>query len=87
MDQKLSRAEFLKMIIHARGIENPSVEYQQNFSDVTEGAWYTSYVAYALSLDMITSANTRFRPHDLITRAEATKILMYSFGLATVPFR
>lgn len=71
----LSRAEFLKIVINTTGWVVPTTNLNIPFNDVSTNTWYAKYVSLALSKGMIRS-DTRFRPNDSITRAEATKILM-----------
>ncbi len=71
----LTRAEFLKIVINTTGWVVPTANLNIPFNDVSTDTWYAKYVSLALSKGMIRS-DTRFRPNDSISRAEATKILM-----------
>lgn len=80
--RRLTRAEFLKIVIHALG--STSLVDRKNlvvrsFEDTREKAWYNPYLQYALDTGIIRSnsgENIRFRPNERITRAEASEIII-----------
>ena len=82
-DDRLSRAEFLKIVINTTGWELPSENLSIPYDDVNPSAWYAPYVSLAHSKDMISWSYAQFRPDDAISRAEATKILITALGLPT----
>lgn len=79
-DDGLTRAEFLKIVIRTTGWELPQSGISLPFRDVVSESWYEPYVSVALTKWLIRNAQY-FRPHDAITRAEATKILMVALGV------
>lgn len=90
-DDRLTRAEFLKIATNTAGWVPSTMESVSRFEDVSTDDWYAPYVLLALSKGAITGSNAKFRPNDLITRAEATKILMAVSGtrideLSTITF-
>jgi hypothetical protein len=75
-DDDLTRAEFLKIVIHAIPLNTHQQSYIHTiFRDVELNSWYESYVAIAFSKWLIWDA-PYLRPHEPITRAEAMKILV-----------
>lgn len=84
-DNKITRAEFVKTLVTALGLE---VENRQNlisFSDVKEDNWYCDYVNTANSLGIVNGKNNnQFAPNDFITRAEMAAILVHAFDKTIV---
>lgn len=73
----INRAEALKVIFEALDVEISQDPYQSIFSDVPYNAWYTQYVYTALELGIVQGyANHTFRPENVVTRAEALKMLL-----------
>lgn len=74
----LTRAEAVKIILHAKGLENTDVNTVQNsFSDIQPGDWFYKLVLIAKKLDIVNGySNGTFGPNQLITRAEFTKIFV-----------
>jgi hypothetical protein len=84
---KVTRAEFAKMLIRALDLENGSAT--ESFDDVKAGDWHAPYVAAAVQLKIINGRSaSKFVPNATITRAEmATMIaraLKVSQGAADV---
>jgi hypothetical protein len=84
---KVTRAEFAKMLIRALDLENGSAT--ESFDDVKAGDWHAPYVAAAVQLKIINGRSaSKFDPNATITRAEmATMIaraLKVSQGAADV---
>lgn len=71
-DDSISRAELVTMAVRALGIELGDADTP--FADVGENSWYAKYVKAALNIGLI-SKDVNFRPDDLITREEMSKIL------------
>jgi hypothetical protein len=68
-NEKVTRAEFAKMIVKAFGIENAAAT--ESFSDVSEQDWFKPYVAAAANAGLINGrSETAFEPNATITRAE-----------------
>ena len=72
-DEKVTRAEFVSLIVRSLGREN--VSYNSSFEDITSVDWYADSIETALSLGLI-SKDTNFRPNDSITREEMAKIIV-----------
>lgn len=84
---KVTRAEFAKMLIRALDLENGSAT--ETFADVDSDDWFAPYVSAAAQLKIINGRSaTKFDPNATITRAEmATMIaraLKVSRGAADV---
>jgi hypothetical protein len=72
-NEKVTRAEFAKMIVKAFGIENGSAT--ESFSDVNDADWFKPYVAAAANAGLINGrGETTFEPNATITRAEMATI-------------
>ncbi len=79
-NKKITRAEFVKMIVTTLDIEVTSNQELSFFSDVKMDNWYYSYVNTASSLGIITGkTNNKFNPNDFITRAEIATIITRAF--------
>lgn len=70
-ENKLTRAEFLTMLVRAAELEN--AVYSGGISDVSAKDWYADYVASAQKAGIITEGT--FRPNDKITREEMCVML------------
>lgn len=70
-DRNVTRAEFVTMIV--RALDLPIQTYNNSFSDVAASDWYANNIETALQNNLITIYDT-FRPNDLITREEMTKM-------------
>lgn len=71
-DSHISRAELVTMAVRALGVELDDTDTP--YADVSPASWYAKYINAALSIGLI-SNDTKFRPDDLITREEMSKIL------------
>lgn len=74
-DARLTRAEYLKIVINATGWQLPTTNVSLPFEDVSLSDWYAPYTSLAISKGMINGEHRNFHPNAAITRAEATKIL------------
>lgn len=52
---------------------------KSTFSDVDEGVWYTEYVGWASSNNIVSGSDGRFSPNDMITREQAM-IIIYNYA-------
>ncbi|MBI4836551.1 MAG: S-layer homology domain-containing protein [Candidatus Abawacabacteria bacterium] len=69
----VTRAEALKILL---GVYRISVSGNGSaFSDIPTNSWYAPYVSTAASMNLINSSGN-FRPHDNLTRAEMSKIIV-----------
>ena len=79
----VNRAEFLKMVVSARGAAGINIvgppSQIETFTDVDTGDWFYYYVEAAVYNGIIDNG-TLFRPGDLLNRAEAVKMLTLAFG-------
>lgn len=79
----LSRAEFAKLIVMIYDKENEAKanSLASTFKDVLQGSWYTGYVNYIASRQIINGyADGTFAPDKPITYAEAVTILCRILG-------
>jgi rare lipoprotein A len=76
---EVNRVEALKMILEATG-QAPSEsekDFELNFPDVEEDAWYLPYVNWSLEKEILTGNDDgTLRPAETINRVEALKILV-----------
>ena len=73
-NNKISRAEFVKLAVEALGLETASAE--NIFVDVPADSWYASYVSKAYAEGLVTGDELkRFRPDAEITRQDMVTIL------------
>ncbi len=86
-DEKMTRAEFIKIALLAAGIEIPNADAITNapFRDSPLDAWFTPYLAKAKELGLISGAKENFSPGKFINRAEAIKILISAFAFDLTP--
>jgi amidase len=75
-DNYVTRAELVKIVLHAFDIAvDDSIELKP-FKDVYMDKWYAAYIAKAKELDIVGGfSDGTFRPDEKITRAAAMKIL------------
>lgn len=75
-NRSITRAEFVKMLVRALSCHYIPTTASSIFSDVGPDAWYTEYITFATEQGWITGyKDGTFRPHNTLTRAEASKIL------------
>jgi hypothetical protein len=87
-NDKLTRAEFIKIALKAAGIEPPNADDVKNapFRDSPLDAWFTPYLFKAKELGLVKGLkDNTFAPGKFINRAEATKILVSAFGFDLTP--
>lgn len=72
--RNISRAEAVKVLLEAKGVEPPQVD-ENPFPDVDTSAWYAGYAYKAELLGYIEGINGKFEPDKDITRAELAKIV------------
>lgn len=77
-DNKINRAEFLKMLYETIGMEGHNPEL--SFPDVPADAWYTKYVKEAFYTKVAVGyPDGHFRPENNINFVEAVKVVMNGF--------
>lgn len=76
-NRSVSRAEALKILFEAAGLDVPSVsEGGLSFPDVGTSQWYAKYVSYASAKGVVGGySNGRFGPNDGLTRGQVAKIV------------
>lgn len=79
--RKVTRAEFLKLTLNSAGID-VSKEADPQYSDVASTHTLNKYIAYASRNGIVSGQNGKFRPNDIITRAEAAKVLVRGAGIS-----
>lgn len=82
-DNNLTRAEFVKMVVNALGIDVAGMT--ASFADVPTTHTLSPYIAAAVEAGLINGDVDMFRPNDSITRAEAMKILVLALGNIPTP--
>ena len=82
-NNRITRAEFMTLVVRAMGGYVPDYHYGPSFLDVSEKSWYGNYIAYA-KLQGIASGypDGTFHPNQLITRGEAARLLAVTVGLS-----
>ncbi len=85
--QGITRAELAKVVVLAVGFETEPGN-TRDFCDVHRDDWFFPYVEALVSRDYVSGYqggdcpyDRKFRPHHQITRGEATKIILESFGI------
>lgn len=81
----INRAEFLKVLIAAKGVTPDPAAYGRCFPDV-EDQWYAPYVCYARSQDWVQGyPDGTFGPERPVSFAESIKMLMNVRGYPPAP--
>jgi hypothetical protein len=80
LSSKITRREMLKIMINLSSVE-VSDTCEGKISDLPSKDWGCKYAEAALKAGFI-AANTKFRPNDSITQAEALKMIMQARGIA-----
>lgn len=79
-DNTITRAELVQMAINCHGVgefENPI-----SFPDVLADDWFYNTVQYASAVGTVGGySDGTFRPHQNITRAEALKVILKTYGI------
>lgn len=78
----VNRAEFLKMILQAKGTGATVVPDAYPFSDVDPAAWYGPAVSFALQNGIVQGyPDGTFRPEQLVSLAEVLKMSYLTLGI------
>jgi len=76
-DRAVTRAELLKIVLAAEGVDPIDTKLTGGFSDVSPEDWYARYVVEARQRGIVGGyADGTFRPNATVNRAEAIKIIM-----------
>ncbi|MNO21515.1 Endo-1,4-beta-xylanase A precursor [compost metagenome] len=73
-NMNVTRADFAVLAVRALGLETGNAK--ASFTDVSQDAYYASYIAKAAELGLVQGSDGKFRPKDTITREEAAVILV-----------
>lgn len=80
LGSNITRREMLKVMMNLSSVEvGDTCEWK--FSDLPKSDWGCKYAEAALNAGFI-AANTKFRPNDMVTEAEALKMVMQARGIA-----
>lgn len=74
-DKQITRAEFVTMLVAAKGIENDP-KSAQAFTDVSESSWCYNAVQAASQAGLVKGSGGKFEPNQIITKQEITVLLM-----------
>lgn len=75
-NQPISRAEAVKILLHAAGVNVETTEFIPIFPDIKSFYWYAKYVIYAAKNGIVNGyEDGTFGPDNSITRAEVAKIV------------
>ena len=76
-NKSITRAEFVKMVLMANGMDTTSMMGESAFNDLGNGTmWYDNYINTAAANNLINGySDGSFRPNKPITRAEAIQLL------------
>lgn len=80
LGSSITRREMLKVMMNLSSVE-VSDTCEGKFSDLPASDWGCKYAEAALKAGFI-AANPKFRPNDLVTEAEALKMIMQARGVA-----
>jgi len=83
-DKNVNRAELLKIMLAAKGIDTTSASVPSGFFDVDENAWYAPYIRFAKHEGIVQGYEDRtFRPNQTVNFAEALKMAYLIYGIDT----
>ncbi|MDD4352044.1 MAG: S-layer homology domain-containing protein [Candidatus Gracilibacteria bacterium] len=86
-DNSVTRAELLKILLEADGVDTSSYQESNVFSDVPSSNSLAQYVNYAAKKGYVGGyPDGTFKPNNSVTRAEAAKILLNTFNLGKTNF-
>ncbi len=81
-ENRLSRAEFLKILVLAKLGAEPTESAKDCFSDVKATDWFSSYVCWAKDNSVVKGyEDGNFRPNDLVSLAMVSKLVAETFSL------
>lgn len=82
-DKTVNRAEFLKIVLGAKGVDVGSVSDPTGFRDMDEGAWYAPYVRYAKQQGIVQGySDGTFKPQQPVNFAEALKMAYVALDIS-----
>jgi uncharacterized membrane protein YgcG len=81
----ITRAELLKLIIHATNKNFSVSDLNIKFKDIKYNSWYSKYVAYALNNKLVQGyPDNTFRPEGLVTKAESLQMIFNAFKVQPI---
>lgn len=84
-DRTVNRAEFLKIVLEAKGGNLATSSNDSGFRDMDEGAWYAPYVRYAKENGIVQGySDGTFKPEQAVNFAEALKMAYNTLSVDTV---
>ena len=78
---RITRAEFAKVIANAMGANANQYKGRSSFKDVAPTSWYSGVAYWAKSSGVMRGDNAGFRPNDPISRQEMCVVLVRAFGI------
>lgn len=87
-DRKVNRAEAIKMIVVAKGLQDETKTCTTaSFNDTTDSDWFTPYVCVAVKQGWVDASTdeTGFRPSEWINAGEVSVLLARVYALETGP--
>ena len=82
-DRTVNRAEFLKIVLAADGIDVASASDPTGFRDVNESAWYAPYIRYAKRQGIVQGyPDESFKPEQAVNFAEALKMAYVALAIS-----
>ena len=79
--QAITRAELAKIIVEIFGLNNTS--HAVKYSDVSEDAWYSPYVAAVSSAKIMNDSSDKFNPNEYATREEAGYAIAMAYKVSS----
>ncbi len=76
LDSTITRAELVGIALKLKWVTLPSYQCKWYFSDVRNNDWICRAVELAADNSLVTRANTKFRPQEIITNSEALAIIL-----------
>jgi glutamate mutase epsilon subunit len=81
-NREITRAEFIKMVVRALSCRYTFSGTDTEFSDIDKNDWYAEYIKYAVDHNWVSGyPDGTFRANNLISRAEAVKIIVQAIKL------
>lgn len=80
LEDGIGRAELIRLLVNAKKVSPKAITYKNCYDDVKTD-WYAPYVCYAKEKKWINGDKAKFQPNELLTRAEAVKLLVNVFEL------
>ena len=81
-DESATRAEFTTMVIKALHQDNAPLKKTFEFNDVPYKYWAFNSIQRAINFDLVkNTADSKFRPEDTITKAEAMNMMVSALNL------